>query len=437
MRKIKLGLVGFGTVGLSTFNILERNGEHIKRRLGTEVKFTAVCIRDPQKRNLIKNPSIEVYSDPIELIERADIDIVVELIGGVSAARRIVETAIQNQKHIVTANKELIATCGNELFKLAESKGVMLVFEAAVAGGIPIVKSLREGLAANKIEWIAGIINGTTNYILSEMQTKRVGFEVALNGAMERGYAEQDPTFDIEGIDSAHKLAIMASLAFGIKLQFKKIFCEGITGLEIKDIEYAEKFGYKIKLLGIAKRRNSGIELRVHPCLVPENSVIANINGAMNGVLVHGDAVGPTLHYGAGAGGEATASAVLADVIDVSRLHMASSDHYVPYTAYRGKTTTVPVLSIDEIKTSYYLRVKVKDQVGVMAEVTRVLAELSISIEAMFQGESLHRDSIVEVVIITHETLEGDIRRAISQIEVLAAVNDKINFLRIENLDIT
>ncbi len=436
MKTVKLGLIGLGTVGFSTLKVLERNEEHIKRRLGAEVKFTAVCIRSHKKKSLIVDSSIEIYSDPIDLIERADIDIVVELIGGVDVARQITEKAIASQKHVVTANKELIATYGNELFKLAQSNGVMLVFEAAVAGGIPIIKSLREGLAANKIEWMAGIINGTTNYILSQMQIERVSFEKALASATDKGYAEQDPTFDIEGIDSAHKLAIMASLAFGIKLQFKKIFCEGITNLQIKDIYYAEKFGYKIKLLGIAKRRNSGIELRVHPCLVPENSVIANINGAMNGILVHGDAVGPTLHYGAGAGGEPTASAVIADIIDVSRLHMASSDNYVPYMAPRGKVSDLPVLSINDIKTSYYLRVRVKDQVGVMAEVTRVLAKMSISIEAMFQGEPVQGAGVVEVVIITHQSLEGDIREAIAQIELLGAVKEKINFLRIETLDI-
>ncbi|MDF3036072.1 MAG: hom [Paucimonas sp.] len=386
MKPIKVGLLGIGTVGSGTFNVLKRNQEEITRRAGRAIQIAMVADLNVERARELTGGECEVVNDANLVVSNPEIDIVIELIGGYGIAKDLVMKAISNGKHVVTANKALLATHGNEIFKAAQEKGVMVAFEAAVAGGIPIIKALREGLTANRIQWVAGIINGTTNFILSEMRDKGLDFDVVLKEAQRLGYAEADPTFDIEGVDAAHKATIMSAIAFGIPVQFDKAHVEGITKLQADDIRYAEQLGYRIKLLGITKRTSNGIELRVHPTLIPEKRLIANVEGAMNAVLVHGDAVGATLYYGKGAGSEPTASAVIADLVDITRLATADPEHRVPHLAFQANAlANTPILPMSEITTSYYLRMNVADQPGVLADVTRILADSSISIDAMLQ----------------------------------------------------
>ncbi|MBR7798585.1 homoserine dehydrogenase [Undibacterium fentianense] len=435
MKPIKVGLLGLGTVGSGTFNVLKRNQEEIMRRAGRAIEITMVAVRNTERAKDIVKGEVEIVSDGNLVVDHPEIDIVVELIGGNEIAKDLVLKAIANGKHVVTANKALIAKHGNEVFKAAQDKGVMVAFEAAVAGGIPIIKALREGLTANRIQWIAGIINGTTNFILSEMRDKGLDFATALKQAQALGYAEADPTFDIEGIDAAHKLTIMASIAFGIPTQFDKAYIEGITKLEATDIEYAEQLGYRIKLLGITKRNEAGIELRVHPTLIPEKRLIANVEGAMNAVLVQGDAVGATLYYGKGAGSEPTASSVIADVVDITRLASADPEHRVPYLAFQPNALSdVNVLPMSEVFTSYYLRMRVEDKPGVLADVTKILAEFSISIDAMLQKEPAEGESRTDIIMLTHQTQEKNIDAAIARIEALASVTGTVTKLRLEEL---
>ncbi|MBC3806052.1 homoserine dehydrogenase [Undibacterium seohonense] len=435
MKPIKVGLLGLGTVGSGTFNVLKRNQEEIMRRAGRAIEITMVAVRNVERAKEIVKGDVEIVTDGNLVVNHPDIDIVVELIGGNDIAKDLVLKAIANGKHVVTANKALIAKHGNEVFKAAQDKGVMVAFEAAVAGGIPIIKALREGLTANRIQWIAGIINGTTNFILSEMRDKGLDFATVLKQAQALGYAEADPTFDIEGIDAAHKLTIMASIAFGIPTQFDKAYIEGITKLEATDIEYAEQLGYRIKLLGITKRSEAGIELRVHPTLIPEKRLIANVEGAMNAVLVQGDAVGATLYYGKGAGSEPTASSVIADVVDITRLATADPEHRVPYLAFQPNALSdLKVLPISEVFTSYYLRMRVEDKPGVLADVTKILAEFSISIDAMLQKEPAEGESRTDIIMLTHQTQEKNVDAAITRIEALASVTGKVTKLRLEEL---
>jgi homoserine dehydrogenase len=437
MKPIKVGLLGLGTVGSGTFNVLKRNQEEIMRRAGRAIEITMVAVRNVERaRAIIKDDSkIEIVTDGNLVVNNPEIDIVIELIGGNDVAKDLVLKAIANGKHVVTANKALVAKYGNDVFQAAQDKGVMVAFEAAVAGGIPIIKALREGLTANRIQWIAGIINGTTNFILSEMRDKGLDFTTVLKQAQALGYAEADPTFDIEGIDAAHKLTIMASIAFGIPTQFDKAYVEGITNLEAIDIEYAEQLGYRIKLLGITKRTDKGIELRVHPTLIPEKRLIANVEGAMNAVLVQGDAVGATLYYGKGAGAEPTASAVIADLVDITRLATADPEHRVPHLAFQPNSLSdLPILPMSEIVTSYYLRMHVADQTGVLADVTRILAESSISIDAMLQKEPADGESRTDIIMLTHQTQEKNIVAAIAKIEALASVFGSVTKLRLEEL---
>ncbi|MFA9273436.1 MAG: homoserine dehydrogenase [Candidatus Aquirickettsiella gammari] len=435
MKPIKVGLLGLGTVGSGTFNVLKRNQEEIMRRAGRAIEITMVAVRNVERAQEIVKGEVEIVTDGNLVVNHPDIDIVVELIGGNDVAKDLVLKAIANGKHVVTANKALIAKHGNEVFKAAQDKGVMVAFEAAVAGGIPIIKALREGLTANRIQWIAGIINGTTNFILSEMRDKGLDFATVLKQAQALGYAEADPTFDIEGIDAAHKLTIMASIAFGIPTQFDKAYVEGITKLEATDIEYAEQLGYRIKLLGITKRSEAGIELRVHPTLIPEKRLIANVEGAMNAVLVQGDAVGATLYYGKGAGSEPTASSVIADVVDITRLATADPEHRVPYLAFQPNALSdLKVLPISEVFTSYYLRMRVDDKPGVLADVTKILAEFSISIDAMLQKEPAEGESRTDIIMLTHQTQEKNVDAAIARIEALSSVTGKVTKLRLEEL---
>ena len=435
MKPIKVGLLGLGTVGFGTFNVLRRNQEEIMRRAGRSIEITMVAVRNVERARELVDGICEVVSDPQKVVNHPEIDIVVELIGGYDLSRELVLTAIANGKHVVTANKALLAKHGNEIFKAAQEKGVMVAFEAAVAGGIPIIKALREGLTANRIQWIAGIINGTTNFILSEMRDKGLDFASVLKEAQALGYAEADPTFDIEGIDAAHKLTIMAAIAYGIPMQFDKAHVEGITRLEAIDIAYAEQLGYRIKLLGITKRSDQGIELRVHPTLIPEKRLIANVEGAMNAVLAFGDAVGATLYYGKGAGAEPTASSVIADLVDITRLATADPEHRVPYLAFQPDSlSNLPILPITEIITSYYLRMRVADQPGVLADVTKILASLSISIDAMLQKEPGEGESCTDIIMLTHQTQEKNMRAAVAQIEALASVQGAVTQLRLEEL---
>lgn len=435
MKPIKVGLLGLGTVGSGTFNVLKRNQEEIMRRAGRAIEITMVAVRNVERAKDIVKGEVEIVTDGNLVVNHPDIDIVIELIGGNDIAKDLVLKAIANGKHVVTANKALIAKHGNEVFKAAQDKGVMVAFEAAVAGGIPIIKALREGLTANRIQWIAGIINGTTNFILSEMRDKGLDFATVLKQAQALGYAEADPTFDIEGIDAAHKLTIMASIAFGIPTQFDKAYIEGITQLEATDIEFAEQLGYRIKLLGITKRSEAGIELRVHPTLIPEKRLIANVEGAMNAVLVQGDAVGATLYYGKGAGSEPTASSVIADVVDITRLATADPEHRVPYLAFQPNALSdLTVLPISEVFTSYYMRMRVEDKPGVLADVTKILASFSISIDAMLQKEPGEGESRTDIIMLTHQTQEKNIDAAIAQIEALASVTGSVTKLRLEEL---
>ena len=435
MKPIKVGLLGLGTVGSGTFNVLKRNQEEIMRRAGRSIEISMVAVRNVERAREITKGEVDIVTDGNLVVNHPDIDIVVELIGGNDVAKDLVLKAIANGKHVVTANKALIAKHGNEVFKAAQDKGVMVAFEAAVAGGIPIIKALREGLTANRIQWIAGIINGTTNFILSEMRDKGLDFATVLKQAQALGYAEADPTFDIEGVDAAHKLTIMASIAFGIPTQFDKAYVEGITKLEATDIEYAEQLGYRIKLLGITKRSEAGIELRVHPTLIPEKRLIANVEGAMNAVLVQGDAVGATLYYGKGAGSEPTASSVIADVVDITRLASADPEHRVPYLAFQPNALSdLTVLPISEVYTSYYLRMRVEDKPGVLADVTKILAEFSISIDAMLQKEPGEGESKTDIIMLTHQTQEKNVDAAIARIEALSSVSGKVTKLRLEEL---
>ncbi len=435
MKPIKVGLLGIGTVGAGTFTVLERNAEEIRRRAGRPIEITMVADLDTARAKQITGGKVEIVDDANIIVNHPDIDIVVELIGGYGIARQLVMTAIANGKHVVTANKALLATHGTEIFRAAQEKRVMVAFEAAVAGGIPIIKALREGLTANRIQWIAGIINGTTNFILSEMRDKGLDFDVVLKEAQRLGYAEADPTFDIEGIDAAHKATLMSAIAFGIPVQFDKAYVEGITGLQAADIRYAEQLGYRIKLLGIARRAANGIELRVHPTLIPANRLIANVEGAMNAVLVHGDAVGATLYYGKGAGAEPTASAVIADLVDITRLATADPEHRVPYLAFQPDAMTdTPILPMDEITTSYYLRIRVADKLGVMADITRILADAAISIDAMLQKEPAAGETEADIIILTHQTQEKKAKQAIAAIEALEAVSGQVARIRLESL---
>ncbi|MBO9535800.1 homoserine dehydrogenase [Herbaspirillum sp.] len=436
MKSIKVGLLGIGTVGSGTFNVLKRNQEEIAGRAGRGIEITMVADLNTERATELTNGEVKVVNDANLVVNDPDIDIVIELIGGYGIAKDLVLKAIANGKHVVTANKALIATHGNEIFKAAQEKGVMVAFEAAVAGGIPIIKALREGLTANRIQWIAGIINGTTNFILSEMRDKGLDFDVVLKEAQRLGYAEADPTFDIEGVDAAHKLTIMASIAFGIPVQFDRAHVEGITKLQASDITYAEQLGYRIKLLGITRQTAKGIELRVHPTLIPAARLIANVEGAMNAVVVRGDAVGETLYYGKGAGSEPTASAVIADLVDITRLATADPEHRVPYLAFQpGAMVDTPVLPMAEVTTSYYLRMRVADKPGVLADVTRILADSSISIDAMLQKEPAEGEQQTDIIMLTHQTQEKNVEAAIAKIEALETVVGKTTKIRLEELN--
>ncbi len=435
MKPIRVGLLGMGTVGSGTVRVLERNASEITRRAGRAIRITLIADRDVEKAKRLAG-NVPVTNDAFQVVSNPEIDIVVELIGGTTVAKDLVLKAIGNGKHVVTANKALLALYGNEIFEAAQDAGVIVAFEAAVAGGIPIIKALREGLTANRIEWIAGIINGTSNYILSEMREKGVSFEDALKDAQALGYAEADPTFDIEGIDAAHKLTLMASIAFGIPTQFSKAYTEGITKLTREDIAYAEELGYRIKLLGITKRVEKGIELRVHPTLIPAKRLIANVEGVMNAILVKGDAVGATLYYGAGAGSEPTASAVVADLVDVTRMHTADPEHRVPHLAFQPDALSdVEILPISEVETAYYLRMRAYDKPGVLAEVTRILADLEISIDAMVQKEPHEGQELVDIIMLTHRTVEKHIDCAISKIEMLPVISGSVKKIRLEELN--
>lgn len=435
MKPIKVGLLGIGTVGAGTFNVLKRNQEEITRRAGRNIEIVMVADLNTERAKELTNGQCVVVNDANLVVNHPDIDIVIELIGGYGIAKDLVLKAIANGKHVVTANKALLATHGNEIFKAAQEKGVMVAFEAAVAGGIPIIKALREGLTANRIQWIAGIINGTTNFILSEMRDKGLDFDTVLKEAQRLGYAEADPTFDIEGIDAAHKATIMAAIAFGIPMQFDKAYVEGITQLQATDIQYAEQLGYRIKLLGIAKRMPSGIELRIHPTLIPAKRLIANVEGAMNAVLVQGDAVGATLYYGKGAGAEPTASAVIADLVDITRLATADPEHRVPHLAFQPDAMTdTPILPMSEITTSYYLRMHVADLPGVLADVTRILADATISIDAMLQKEPPEGENQTDIIMLTHQTQEKNVEAAIAKIEALSTIVGKVIKIRLEEL---
>lgn len=433
MKPIKVGLLGIGTVGGGTFRILRRNQEEIARRAGRAITLAMVADKDLPKARALVGEAAVVTGDAFEVVNHPDIDIVVELIGGSSIARELVLKAIDNGKQVVTANKALLATHGNEIFSAAQRKGVMVAFEAAVAGGVPIIKALREGLSANRIEWIAGIINGTSNFILSEMRDKGKSFGEVLAEAQRLGYAEADPTFDIEGVDAAHKLTIMAAIGFGIPMQFAACYTEGISKLTREDIQYAEELGYRIKLLGITKRTAQGFELRVHPTLIPAKRLIANVEGVMNAVLVKGDAVGQTMYYGAGAGAEPTASAIVADLVDVTRTHTVDPRNRVPHLAFQPDLlSNAPILSMDEVETAYYLRLRVEDKPGVLADITRILADLSISIDAMVQKEPAEGEKQVDIVMHTHLTREKHINAAIGRIESLPVVSGKMTRIRLE-----
>ena len=435
MRPINVGLLGIGTVGGGTFAVLRRNQEEITRRAGRAITLKIVADQDLERAKRIVGDAAEVIADAFSVVRNPNIDIVVELIGGTKVAKDLIMQAIAHGKHVVTANKALLAVHGTEIFSAAQKKGVMVAFEAAVAGGVPIIKALREGLTANRIEWIAGIVNGTSNFILSEMRDKGASFEDVLKQAQARGYAETDPTFDIEGIDAAHKLTIISAISFGIPMQFSKAYTEGISKLTRQDIRYAEELGYRIKLLGITKRTAKGIELRVHPTLIPARRLIANVEGVMNAVLVKGDAVGQTLYYGAGAGAEPTASAVVADLVDVTRMHTADPENRVPHLAFQPDALSdTPILPMDEVETAYYLRLRVLDRPGVLADITRILADLTISIDAMVQKEPGEGEEQVDIIMLTHLTVEKNVNAAIARIEKLPVNVGKVIRIRLEEL---
>jgi homoserine dehydrogenase len=439
MKALQVGLVGIGTVGGGTYAVLRRNQEEIRRRTGRGIEISMVADLDTARARQLVGDGVEVVGDARQVIAHPDIDVVVELVGGYGFAKTVVLEAIAAGKHVVTANKALLALHGSEIFAAAREQGVIVNFEAAVAGGIPIIKALREGLTANRIEWIAGIINGTTNFILSEMRAKGLDFDAVLKEAQRLGYAEADPTFDIEGIDAAHKASLMSAIAFGVPVQFDKAYVEGIGGLQAADIRYAEQLGFRIKLLGLTRRRAEGIELRVHPTLVPVERLIANVEGAMNAVMVQADAVGTTLYYGKGAGAEPTASAVVADLIDIARLHAAEPGHRVPHLAFQHDAMAgTPVLPMDQVVTAYYLRLQVADQAGVLARITGILAERDISIDALLQrphhDAALQGGAKTDVIILTHDTVEGRMNGAIADMQRLATVLAPIVRIRKEEL---
>ena len=433
MKPIKVGLLGLGVVGGGTWKVLNQNADEIARRAGRRIEVAAVAVRDVAKAKELVGDRIHITTDGMEVVLNPDIDVVVELVGGDTLAKDWVMKAIEQGKHVVTANKALLATHGNEVFAAAQKQNVMVAFEAAVAGGIPIIKAMREGLTANRIQWVAGIINGTTNFILSEMRSRGLSFADALADAQRLGYAEADPTFDIEGVDAAHKLSLLSSLAFGVPVQFDKAHIEGITTLAAEDIAHAERLGYTVKLLGITRAREQGIELRVHPTLVPSESMLANVQGAMNAVMVHGDAVGSTVYYGAGAGELPTASAVVADLVDVARLVDADHDHRVPYLAFQQNAMAdTPIMAMDDVQSSYYLRLRVDDRPGVLADIARILADTSISIGSMFQEPAVNDET--DIIFLTHEAREGDILNAILKIQTLDFVRSPVTRLRVETL---
>ena len=435
MKPIQVGLLGIGTVGGGVFTVLDRNQEEITRRAGRGIQIRTVADLDTKRAEELVKGRAKVVNDAKLVVNDPEIDVVVELIGGYGIAKELVLAAINSGKHVVTANKALLAVHGNEIFAAAQAKGVTVNFEAAVAGGIPIIKALREGLTANRIEWIAGIINGTTNFILSEMRDKGLDFDVVLKEAQRLGYAEADPTFDIEGVDAAHKATIMSAIAFGIPMQFDKAHVEGITKLSAVDIKYAEQLGYRIKLLGITKKTKDGIELRVHPTLIPAKRLIANVEGAMNAVQVMGDAVGTTLYYGKGAGSEPTASAVIADLVDVARLQTADPEHRVPHLAFQpGSMVNTSIMPMGEVTTSYYLRLRVADVAGVLADITRILADNGISIDAMLQREAGDGEKQTDLIMLTHEAKEKNVLAAIAKVESLKTVEGSVTKIRLENL---
>ena len=436
MDPVKVGLLGLGTVGGGTVNVLQRNAAEIARRAGRGIVVTHAAARDLNKPRICSTDGITLTTEPKEVVEDPEVAIIIELIGGDTLAYDLVMRAIENGKHVVTANKALIAKHGNEIFAAAQSKGVIVAFEAAVAGGIPIIKAIREGLAGNQIEWLAGIINGTGNFILTEMRDKGRDFDDVLKEAQELGYAEADPTFDVEGIDAAHKLTILASIAFGIPLQFDAAFTEGITKITREDVTYAEELGYRIKHLGLTRRTDKGVELRVHPTLIPERRLIANVDGVMNAVLVQGDAVGPTLYYGAGAGDEPTASAVVADLVDVVRVLTTDSENRVPHLAFQPDSLSdLPILNMEEVVTAYYLRMQVKDEPGVLADVMRILGDKGISIEAIIQKEPEGDATEASVIMLTHRVVEKQMNQAIEQIEALNTISGEVTRIRMESLD--
>ncbi len=436
MQPVKIGILGLGTVGCGTVTVLSRNREEIARRAGREIKILQASARDLKKPRPCATDGIQLVADAREIVRNPEVEVVVELIGGYEPARALVLEAIEHGKHVVTANKALIAVHGNEIFAAAQKKGVMVAFEAAVAGGIPIIKTLREGLTGNRIEWLAGIINGTSNFILSEMRDKGSDFADVLKEAQRLGYAEADPTFDVEGVDAAHKLTILSAIAFGIPLQFKKAYVEGITKVTRLDVRYAEELGYRLKLLGIARRTNGAVELRVHPTLIPERRLLANVDGAMNAVLVKGDAVGPTMFYGAGAGAEPTASAVVADLVDVVRTLTTDPNNRVPHLAFQPDALAdLPILPIEDVDTSYYLRLHALDKPGVLADVTRVLADQKISIEAILQKEPHAGEDTVPVIILTQRVKEKNMNAAIARIESLGSIKGKVARIRLEHLN--
>ena len=436
MEPVKIGILGLGTVGCGTISVLARNAEEITRRAGREIQVVQAAARSLEKKRVCDTAGIQLTENPVDIVTNPDVDVVVELIGGYEPALELVLKAIDNGKHVVTANKALIAVHGNEIFAAAQKKGVMVAFEAAVAGGIPIIKAIREGLAGNRIEWLAGIINGTGNFILTEMRDEGRDFADVLAEAQRLGYAEADPTFDVEGIDAAHKLTILAAIAFGIPLQFDKAFTEGISNITREDVSYAEELGYRIKHLGISRRVDDRVELRVHPTLIPERRLIANVDGVMNAVLVKGDAVGPTLYYGAGAGSDATASAVVADIVDVVRTLTTDPTNRVPHLAFQPDALAdLSIMPIEDVETSYYLRMQVQDKPGVLADITRIFGEQGISIEALIQKEPAEGASEVSLIMLTHRVAEKRMNSAIAQLEALDAVDGKIVRIRCEHLD--
>ncbi len=435
MKPVKVGLLGLGTVGGGTATVLKRNAKEIARRAGRGIEIDFIATLEPERAVELGVENIRLTKDANEIVNDPEIDIVVELIGGYSPAKELVLQALENGKHVVTANKALIATHGDEIFAKAQEKGVVVAFEAAVAGGIPIIKALREGLAANNVEWLAGIINGTGNFILTEMRDKGRDFADVLAEAQELGYAEADPTFDVEGIDAAHKLSILSSIAFGIPLQLDKTYTEGISKITQEDVAYAEELGYRIKHLGVARRIDKGVEQRVHPTLIPKSRLIANVNGVMNAVLVKGDAVGATLYYGAGAGDEATASAVIADIIDVTRTLTTDPENRVPHLAFQPEELSdTPVVGMDDVETAFYMRMSAKNEAGVLAEVTRILGDKNISIEAFIQKEPKQDENDVDIILLTHRVNEGDMNSAIKEIEALDVINGDVMRIRVESL---